>query len=587
MSNSRKVLQEGWYKLGLINLKPFQFLKKESDDTKVLLVYRFLTLIGTNVFYLIGYQKHSLLNKLTVVSCITIAAIILMHLYKVNKNNSNKIIILVFIETLGNCFILIPSGGLNSPYVWYALNTVIIASIVLGGVVSWINLLVYIVGSASISYYIFDRSNLTIINYIYKESNLILSFILITFAIRLLSIVLKKVQKERNMLEITNSKLLDANRKNKEAIEYIMDLYHAVHILSNQNDIEQIIKLVLQYTKKITKSKLALFIKSEDNNIIVDQETQLTELEIKMLQQEVYNNMDYLLSQKEPLEIEINDEKILIIGIKLSNKLYGVFAIKVEYVQYDLLYQNCVEELLFLAELSSIAIERIYLERVNERLIKSDEQNRIANEIHDSALQRLFSMSCGIYNLMNNIDSSSKNVIKGELNLIRKTANNVMKELRTSIYGMSFKKNGVSSFYNDIKNYINDVIALNNIDIKFEYNNSYDYLILETKRALYRIICEGISNAIRHGNASKIEVLLEFNSKNNQLKIIDNGSGFNMEKINLSETGLGLTNIHHLVNTFRGNVSINSQKGRGTALTITIPNSYYSNKEELYESTIS
>ena len=185
-----------------------------------------------------------------------------------------------------------------------------------------------------------------------------------------------------------------------------------------------------------------------------------------------------------------------------------------------------MHQLQFLSELISIAFERFYLEEINERLLITEEQNRIANEIHDSVLQRLFSMSCGIFSMMKKLDNYSLEEIENELNLIRKTTDTVMKELRAKIYGLSWKKSGSSSFAMDIRKYIDDIKKLSNVIIPFSIVGSDEQLSCKQKKALYRMICEGIGNAVRHGEAEIIEVSLNISPEETTLSIVDNGKGF-------------------------------------------------------------
>ena len=53
------------------------------------------------------------------------------------------------------------------------------------------------------------------------------------------------------------------------------------------------------------------------------------------------------------------------------------------------------------------------------RLLISEEQNRIANEIHDRVLQRLFSISCGIYSINQNGKNLNSEQLSLELDVIR------------------------------------------------------------------------------------------------------------------------------------------------------------------------
>jgi signal transduction histidine kinase len=79
-------------------------------------------------------------------------------------------------------------------------------------------------------------------------------------------------------------------------------------------------------------------------------------------------------------------------------KFFGVLCIeKPTGKDYESL-EN-MEQVKVFTGLCACVLERFELEVVSDRLIISEEQNRIANEIHDGVLQRLFSISCGLFSL--------------------------------------------------------------------------------------------------------------------------------------------------------------------------------------------
>ncbi|MGI6227148.1 MAG: sensor histidine kinase, partial [Peptococcales bacterium] len=232
-------------------------------------------------------------------------------------------------------------------------------------------------------------------------------------------------------------------------------------------------------------------------------------------------------------------------------------------------------------QLSSIVLEKFELEKVNEKLLVSQEQNRIANEIHDSALQRLFGLSCGIYTLMKKLDSLAVIQIEEELILMQRSINNILKELRSIIYGLSWKKDGKNNFIEELKNYIEETKRLNNIDISLNIIGDDELLSCLQKKAIYRIISEGISNAIHHGQADKVEVILRIENNITILQVIDNGIGFELNQLDKDrEQGLGLKNIEYLVNSLQGFIDLQSMPRKGTKLLINFPNKSLSISEE-------
>jgi len=86
----------------------------------------------------------------------------------------------------------------------------------------------------------------------------------------------------------------------------------------------------------------------------------------------------------------------------------------------------------------------------------------------------------------------------------------------------------------------------------------------------FRVLQEALTNVIRHANASSVTVRLHQSKKGTTLTIQDNGIGMQPGKAE-SAKSLGLIGMHERVKQFDGKVDISSKKGKGTKLTIFIP----------------
>ncbi|ABR46715.1 integral membrane sensor signal transduction histidine kinase [Alkaliphilus metalliredigens QYMF] len=553
--------------------KKISFLKEQSEIMKIIFLYRYVSLIVTSSFYLLADSTHSFENKIFIVACISISSVIISYLYIKNQNCTDKIMILILIETIGNSFILIPSGGLNSPYVWYSLNTIVIASVALHKKYCWINLVVYLFSSTYLSHLILQKEQ-TLMQIISEESNLILSFILITGIIQLLTKYAKRVQDEGLKLTETNRKLVLANKKNKESLGYIMELYEATQLFTTQETPSDLIELMLDYSQKVMKTDTVIFIhpRREGKKVVIESNNLAEDLE-EVICCEISSIWHNTVESEIPIEMIIKDQKYVFIAIKYNYKVFGILGITRTSTKMQNNYEEITEQLRFLASLSSITLEKFELEKVTEGLLINEEQNRIANEIHDGILQRLFSTSCGVFSIVKRVREMNTDEIEEELNIIRRAVNNVMKDLRSTVYGLSWKKDGANNFISDIESYINEIKALNNIDIKFDLTGDDELLSIAQKKAMYRIICEGIGNAVRHGNAQNIEVSIISRRQGMSLIINDDGKGFNMRGIDKSERfGLGVKNIYHLTHSLNGTIKFESQIGKGTRINIVIPN---------------
>ena len=87
---------------------------------------------------------------------------------------------------------------------------------------------------------------------------------------------------------------------------------------------------------------------------------------------------------------------------------------------------------------------------------------------------------------------------------------------------------------------------------------------------LFRIVQVAISNTLRHARATKFEVYLHEIDDNVQLKIIDDGKGFDT-KANQKVGSYGLTNMRERIASLGGIIQINSLPNQGTVIDIKIP----------------
>ena len=208
---------------------------------------------------------------------------------------------------------------------------------------------------------------------------------------------------------------------------------------------------------------------------------------------------------------------------------------------------------------------------INEIII--DEQNRIANEIHDSVSQRLFGLVCSLHSLQVNGPDMTAEELNEEYQFLSHSANMTLKELRAAIFRLSSIKNGEDVFLVRLTNFLDEYARLVDIRIDYQITGNAAFISEELKQALYRIICEACGNAVRHGGCTAIEIRLSLSNEKTVLEIQDNGCGINLQTHEDREKkGIGLINMKNSVSSFFGTFSIGGLQGLGTEIQIEIPN---------------
>ncbi|MEH7223685.1 ATP-binding protein [Bacillus sp. JJ1566] len=545
----------------------------ESEQQKVFHTFRYLSWFFTSIFYFFGNPPSLWIFKLTVIILLFVSVVVITKVYKGYGINSQGSKVLVFLETVGIILILLPTGGLNSPFVWYALNPILISIGFPSVYFCWLNLVGYLSISTVISYFIFNENSMGLFSILSEHSQLILIFILTTLAAQLMTELTNKLKKQQNESLQANFLLKQSNKRTRETMEHIMSLYQVVEALTTQHNPRHIYQTFVDYTAKLTRSDLVFYWTVPDG---INEEMQyISGILLHNINGELRNRLSGLWKDKIRLDnktdLDVGGYTFKVVRVKSLSRDYGMIGIRIDNIKSDIVEYG--KQLEFVSELSAIILERFHLEEVTERLMIVEEQNRIANEMHDSVSQRLFGISYAAHSVMKNWENMTAVQIQERLLLLRDSARLAMKELRSTIYRLSSRKEGRKSFQEDTMSFLKNISTLNEITTNLEFTGDEQLLGVSEKRGVYRIICEATGNAIRHGKCTQLFIRLAIGDLYTELSISDNGKGFDVTNQALKKGyGLGLQNMRRLVNELGGSVDIKSEIGVSTVVQVTIPN---------------
>jgi signal transduction histidine kinase len=88
--------------------------------------------------------------------------------------------------------------------------------------------------------------------------------------------------------------------------------------------------------------------------------------------------------------------------------------------------------------------------------------------------------------------------------------------------------------------------------------------------ALYRIVQESVTNAVRHSKATKIELVVERTPQGVKLSVLDNGVGI-ADLDRARKASHGLVGMTHRMRAINGTLDISSRKGEGTKVEAFLP----------------
>lgn len=202
---------------------------------------------------------------------------------------------------------------------------------------------------------------------------------------------------------------------------------------------------------------------------------------------------------------------------------------------------------------------------IEENRVK--EKKRIAQELHDGILGRMFGARLNLDSLNKFSDEES---IANRYNYLNELKN-IEQDIREISHDLNREKHVlINNFVAIVHNLLEEQKSSFESDITFSIDESIQWDLIDntTKINLYRILQESLQNINKYASAKNIRVDFKKDIDNIVLKIVDDGIGFD---VNTRKKGIGLQNMLSRVNECDGVFDIDSKKGKGTAITITVP----------------
>jgi signal transduction histidine kinase len=373
-------------------------------------------------------------------------------------------------------------------------------------------------------------------------------------------------------------------KQKERVLQHISSIYEAVEAASSDSDPRRVIDLFASYARALTDCDKTVFWMENTGSGEYDEYEPIYSVKgpIDIFPEEEWQ--DALLKawsevhdHKKPAIIDLNSSsnersQLICVPVKSGAHCLGMLGGIHSNNSYGA--HEIIQTFNVLADLSAIAVEKTRTEQFAEKLLVIDEQRRIANEIHDTISQNLFSIVYSIDALLRETGEKLEDGIKYSLSDIKNLSAETAYELRSLIYRLNPRQESNETFVLEIRNYLDKLARMNNVEINHTIEGQAEYLNPTACKALYRIIRESTGNALRHGKCSRIIVSLEINASQSVLKVSDNGKGFDLQSsLDLYSAGnrLGLVNMRELTIALQGNLNIKSKPGRGTEVTCSIP----------------
>jgi signal transduction histidine kinase len=198
---------------------------------------------------------------------------------------------------------------------------------------------------------------------------------------------------------------------------------------------------------------------------------------------------------------------------------------------------------------------------------RSKEKKRLARDLHDGVLGRMFGLRMNLDSLNNKNDEETVNrrlELLNELKTIEQDIREISHDLNRE------KQELINNFVSLVHNLLEEQQASYEVKLSYSIDNNvnWDKINNSIKINMYRMLQEGLQNINKYANAKNSTVEIKADEENIYLKIKDDGIGFDVNK---KSKGIGVQNMISRTHECQGTIDIKSEKDNGTQIIITIP----------------
>ena len=200
---------------------------------------------------------------------------------------------------------------------------------------------------------------------------------------------------------------------------------------------------------------------------------------------------------------------------------------------------------------------------------QESERRRIARDLHDGVGQKL----SGIRLQWESMKMQVENPVREErFVFMSKLLDETVQEVRNISHQMMPKELEQFGLIPAIEQTLLKSFEFSDLVYEFEHHGMEERVPQVIELALFRILQELISNIIKHSQATQVTIQLINNKRNLVMVVEDDGVGVAYSPVKPSgKAGIGMMNVESRVEAIKGHLYIESENGKGMAITIRIP----------------
>jgi PAS domain S-box-containing protein len=211
------------------------------------------------------------------------------------------------------------------------------------------------------------------------------------------------------------------------------------------------------------------------------------------------------------------------------------------------------------------------LASVGRRLIEAQEEERkwIARELHDDIGQRIALVAVELDRCGQQV-TNAPTIVRDHIRQASQLVSDVSDDIQAISHRLHSSKLEYLGLATAAKTFCRDLSEQRHVRIEFKHSDIPATLPKEISLCLFRVLQEALQNAVKHSGAADVSVKVQGTLDGIHLTVSDSGVGFNWRHA-VNGRGLGLISMRERLRLVNGELSIQSEPGRGTTILARVP----------------
>jgi signal transduction histidine kinase len=217
----------------------------------------------------------------------------------------------------------------------------------------------------------------------------------------------------------------------------------------------------------------------------------------------------------------------------------------------------------------AIQLRQLFNETVD---IQEAERQRIAQDLHDGVNQLLIGAMLELKSGRERLAAGNLAQADDALQAVQGILRNVETEMKRVIYDLRPPTLDALGFVPELRRYIHDFKQYAALDCMVKMEGESVRLPGQVEVSIYRLLQEALQNVFSHAHAQQVEVNIRFTPNSLELSIRDDGVGFDLNAVEQTNSRhFGLITMRERAKSLNGRLTIHTQPGQGTCITLFVP----------------